>query len=136
MNVRFAAYRALARPDFNLRLEKYVSSGFSGTLSLLLGNPQLKTATAWNYEANASFFGNSIGLVTISGYYKEINDLFHMLNNASTVGNQIIDVLGIGWRTPHTGVYSLTAPYNSPGPRRSGASNWSIRSTSVSSRGS
>lgn len=118
MNVRLAAYRALARPDFNLRLEKFVSQGGGGTVSLLLGNSQLKTATAWNYEVNTSFFGNTFGLITASAYYKEINDLFHMLNNASTTGNSIIDALGIAWRSPHTGAYSLTAPYNSPKPTK------------------
>ena len=36
LNVRLAAYRALARPDFNLRLEKFVSQGGGGAVSLLL----------------------------------------------------------------------------------------------------
>jgi TonB-dependent receptor len=118
MNVRLAAYRALARPDYNLRLEKFVSQGGGGSVSLLLGNSQLKTATAWNYEVNTSFFGNTFGLITASAYYKEITDLFHMLNDAYTTGNSIIDVLGISWRSPHTGAYALTAPYNSPKPTK------------------
>jgi TonB-dependent receptor len=116
--VRFAAYRALSRPDFNLRLEKFVSQGGGGAVSLLLGNPNLKTAKAWNYEINTSLFGNTIGLVSLSAFYKEIDDLHHVLNDAYTIGNSIIDTLGIAWRTPHTGSYALTAPYNSPKPTK------------------
>ena len=116
--VRLAAYRALLRPDFNLRLEKFVSQGGGGALSLLLGNSQLKTAKAWNYELNTSFFGPSFGLISASVYYKEINDLFHMLDTASTIGNSIIDQLGIAWRTPHAGAYSLSAPYTSTRPTK------------------
>jgi TonB-dependent receptor len=116
--VRLAAYRALSRPDFNLRLEKFVSQGGGGSVSLLLGNPGLKTAKAWNYEINTSFFGNTFGLISLSAYYKEIDDLQHMLNDAYTIGNGIIDTLGIRWRTPHTGSYALTAPYNSAKPTK------------------
>jgi TonB-dependent receptor len=116
--VRLAAYRALARPDFNLRLEKFLSQGGGGAVSLLLGNPYLRTAKAWNYEINTSFFGNTIGLVSLSAFYKEIDDLQHILNNAYTIGNSIIDTLGIKWRTPHTGSYALTAPYNSSKPTK------------------
>ena len=118
LNVRLAAYRALARPDFNLRLEKFVSQGGGGAVSLLLGNSHLKTAKAWNYEVNTSIFNNTIGLISVSAYYKEIKDLFHVLDSASVIGNTTIDLLGIAWRTPHTGAYSLTAPYTSPRPTK------------------
>lgn len=118
MNVRLAAYRALARPDFNWRLEKFVSQGGGGVTSLLLGNSHLKTAKAWNYELNTSFFSNTIGLISASVFYKEINDLYHMLDSAYTVGNAILDTLGIAWRTPHTGSYGLSVPYTSPKPTK------------------
>jgi TonB-dependent receptor len=114
MKIRLAAYRALSRPDYNLRLEKFVSQGGGGAVSLLLGNSQLKTATAWNYEAQTSFFGSDIGLISASVFYKQIENVAHVLRNASTIGNQFLDTLGITWRTPHTGSYTLTVPYNSP----------------------
>ena len=78
----------------------------------------MKTAKAWNYEINTSFFGNTFGLISLSAYYKEIDDLQHILNDAYTIGNPIIDTLGIRWRTPHTGSYALTAPYNSAKPTK------------------
>lgn len=118
MNVRLAAYRALARPDFNLRLERFVSQGGGGTVTLRLGNSRLKTAKAWNYEANAMVFGNTFGLISVSAFYKQIDDMFHVLDSAFTVGNAILDTLGIPWRTPHTGSYGLTVPYNSNKPTK------------------
>lgn len=114
LNIRLAAYQALARPDFNFRLNKGVAAGAGSASTLLLGNPNLRTAKAWNYEINTSFFGNDIGLISISGFYKEIRDLQHMLNGASTSGNKLIDTLGIHWRSTITGTYQLTVPYNSP----------------------
>lgn len=120
MNVRVAAYRALARPDFNLRLEKYVAQGGGGTVSLVLGNPHLRTAKAWNYEVNTSFFSNTIGLFSVSAFYKEIKDMFHLLNGAGTMGNDLIRSLGIGWSSPFAGgtQYALTVPYNSSRPTK------------------
>ncbi len=114
MKIRLAAYRAVSRPDYNLRLEKFMSQGGGGAVSLLLGNSQLKTATAWNYEAQTSFFGNTFGLISASVFYKEIDNVAHVLRNASTIGNSVLDMLGIAWRTPHLGSYSLTVPYNAP----------------------
>jgi len=113
INVRLAAYKALARPDFNLRLEKFIGSGVN---TLVLGNPKLKTAKAWNYELNSSFFSNSIGLITVSAFYKEIDDMFHLLEGASVDGNGLIDSLGLKWKTPYNGTYQLTVPYNSAKP--------------------
>ncbi len=118
LNVRLAAYKALARPDFNFRLEKYVSSGASGTVYLKLGNSNLRTAKAWNYEVNTSFFGNSIGLISVSAFYKRIDDMYHVLDSAFTIGNKILDTLGVSRRTPVTGTYGLIVPYNSNKPTK------------------
>jgi len=40
------------------------------------------------------------------------------LDSAYTVGNAILDTLGIAWRTPHTGSYGLSLPYTSPKPTK------------------
>ncbi len=120
MNIRLAAFRALARPDFNLRLEKYIAQGGGGTVGLTLGNPHLRTAKAWNYEINASLFDNTVGLVSVSAFYKEISDMYHLLNGAGVMGNYLLDSLGIGWDSPFVGgtQYSLTVPYNSSKPTK------------------
>ena len=96
--------------------------------SYMLEYPNLKSAQAWNFEVNTSFFGNEIGLISFSAYYKEIKDMFHMLNNftSKAVRNEqgvLQDTLmrrfGINWpnlmgSTP----YNLTLPYNSPKPTK------------------
>ncbi|MFZ6033619.1 MAG: carboxypeptidase-like regulatory domain-containing protein [Melioribacter sp.] len=117
MNVRLAAYRALARPDFNMRLLSYFAwreAETGGDRILILGNPLLKTAKAWNFEINTSFYGNRIGLFSVSAFYKQIEDMYHMLNGISTVGDTLIHALGLNWSSPHRGNYDLYVPYNSP----------------------
>ncbi len=82
LNIRFAAYRALARPDYNLRLPTFfVASGPPATF--VIGNPNLKDAKAWNFEVNTQLFSGKIGLVSVSAFYKIIHDLFHQTNNVA-----------------------------------------------------
>lgn len=117
LNIRIAAYKSIARPDFNYRLNKYFAwrgADVSSNKELILGNPRLKTAQAWNYEVNAAFYGNEIGLISVSAYYKEIKDMFHLLNGINTTGNSLIRTLGLDWNTLHNGTYALYVPYNSP----------------------
>lgn len=117
MNVRLAAYRALARPDYNMRLLSFFAwrdSETGGDRIFITGNPILKTAKAWNFEASTAFHGNKIGLFTVSAFYKHIEDMYHMLNGLSTKGNVILDDLGVGIESPHAAGYRLHIPYNSP----------------------
>jgi len=123
LNIRVAAYKALARPDFNQRLENYIARR-NGTFypgnSLTIGNPRLKAAKAWNFELNTSLFGNTIGLFSISAFYKDITDMFHIVNGAQVNGQKILDDLGIPWKQPfaETDNYYLTYPYNSDKPTK------------------
>ena len=118
INVRLAAYRALARPDFNMRLATYFGwrpAAVGSNKQLIVGNPGLKTAKAWNFEINTSFYGNEIGLFSISAFYKEIEDMYHMLNQINTTGDVIFQKIGmLTTHSLHTGDYQLTVPYNSP----------------------
>ncbi len=117
LTVRLAAYRALARPDFNNRLANAVArnSGFffPGN-SITLGNPNLRSATAWNYEANVSFFGPRLGLFSVSAFYKDISDYFQQINGLSYTGSAIFDSLGIDYQSPFGDAvrFQLRAPYN------------------------
>jgi TonB-dependent receptor len=123
MNVRVAAYRALARPDFNDRLENFVPRS-AGTFyqgnSLIVGNPRLKAAKAWNFEINTSFFGNDIGLISLSAFYKDIKDMYQLINGVTYAGQAPLDSLGITWQTPFSSSieYNLRYPYNSSKPTR------------------
>ncbi|MBN2013083.1 TonB-dependent receptor [candidate division KSB1 bacterium] len=120
--VRLAAYKALARPDFNMRLDRYIAGRPAevGTqFQVYVGNPRLKTAEAWNYEINTSFFGNDIGLISVSAYYKEITNMYHMLNRFNTVGDSVLQRFDIDWPSQMKATpYDLTLPYNSPKPTK------------------
>lgn len=121
MNVRFAAYRAIARPDFNTRIAHYAAQRSGSTSTLELGNPNLKTSKAWNYELNTSIFGNKIGLISASLFYKEVKDMFHMLSSAPVMGDSLYRSFGITLARPPqftSGGYQLTAPYNSKKPTK------------------
>ena len=125
LNIRLAAYKALARPDFNYRLENYIARS-TGTLysgnSLTIGNPGLKSAKAWNFEINTSVYSNTIGLISISAFYKEITDMYHQLSGITITGanaQAILDSLGIKYTTPFgTKDFGLTYPYNSSKPTK------------------
>jgi TonB-dependent receptor len=122
MKLRLAAYKALARPDFNMRLDRYIAGRPAevGTqFQVFVGNPKLKTATAWNFEVNPTFFSKTIGLISVSAYYKEIKDMYHMLNRFNTVEDSLLRFFGIGWASQmKTTPYDLTLPYNSPKPAK------------------
>ncbi|NUO80398.1 TonB-dependent receptor [candidate division KSB1 bacterium] len=122
MNIRLAAYKALARPDFNHRLAtvdlKFASTFFPGN-TMIIGNTGLQAAKAWNYELSTSLFSNTIGLFTVSAFYKDVKDMFHVINGLPFSGQQHLDSLGISIRNPFaTAQYVLTYPYNSTKPTR------------------
>ena len=119
MNLRLAAYRSLARPDFNSRLEKFLAVK-ANTTTMTVGNPDLKAAKSWNYEMNTSFFGRDLGLISVSAFYKDIKEMYHLFNQVRTKGDRLLDSLGIQWPYPFDSsfVYFLTFPYNSSKPTR------------------
>jgi TonB-dependent receptor len=125
MNVRLAAYRGILRPDFNLRLPTYVMVGIASYVDawqLKVGNPGLKNASATNYEANVQFYGDQIGLLSLSGYYKEIKDQVEYINGMPIFpGSKIPDSMGVvfrGGKAPFNFKYLLFYPYNSPEPTK------------------
>lgn len=122
LNVRLAAYKALARPDFNHRLESFVArrvGTFYPGNSLYIGNPNLKAAKAWNFEINTSVYGNEIGLFSVSLFYKEIKDMFHSINGVQVIGQGVLDSLGITYKQPFANLpYYLGYPYNSDKPTK------------------
>jgi hypothetical protein len=91
---------------------------------MVVGDPNLPDAKAWNYEINTSFFGNTIGLFTISAFYKEIQDMFHYANQVqidgavTQNGQKYLDSVGIKWKDPFdpSVSYYLFYPYSSSQP--------------------
>ena len=120
LNVRLAAYQSLARPNYDQRLENYVARDGGGFTTLIIGNSRLKSAVAWNYEINTSLYSNTIGLFSVSVFYKDIKNMFHLINGITVDRPTILDSLGIQWKSPfgQQQLYDLTYPYNSSKPTR------------------
>jgi TonB-dependent receptor len=123
MNIRFAAFRGLTRPNFNFRLPTYLfgtSSDATGANPfVILSNTNLKNADAWNFEANVQIFSNTIGLFSISAFYKNIKNEVHQLwlvpiNNKATTDS--LGIVFLKGKVPFSTSYQLTYPYNSDKP--------------------
>ena len=71
-DVRAAYTQTLARPDYHQLSPHFTISYASNTVRA--GNPDLRPAQAFNYDLIFSFHNNELGLFTIGGFYKEIED--------------------------------------------------------------
>jgi TonB-dependent receptor len=127
MNVRLAAYRAIARPDFNSRLLKLVARVTNPRNTLVYGNPSLRNAKAWNFEVGTSFYGNTIGLFTVSAFYRDIADMFHSVSGipgwykpSDPLQLSLLDSLGIRWNPsfPANNPISVSYTVNSARPTK------------------
>jgi outer membrane receptor protein involved in Fe transport len=85
-----------------------------------VGNSSLQAAKAWNYEVNTSFFGPEIGLISLSAFYKDISDMFHMVDGINIDSPRVLDSLGIRWKSPFPEGqrFRFTYPYNSTHPTK------------------
>lgn len=122
LKIRLAAYKALARPDFNMRIDRYVGgrgAALGSPFNVQVGNINLKTAEAWNYEVNSSVYNHLIGLLSFSAYYKEIENMYHMLNDFGTTGEDALLFFGSEWNSNMGNTaYDLSIPYNSTKPTK------------------
>ncbi len=130
LTVRLAGYRALARPDYNMRLPRF-STANQQPVPITLGNTNIRNTKAWNFEVNTQIYNNAIGLISISAFYKKIDDLYHIMTNVNinrgtdpTYNDSVLTSIGITWQK--TGVFktimdanptsTYTLPYNSNSP--------------------
>jgi TonB-dependent receptor len=98
MNIRAAVYRGINRPNFNLRLPTYYcEKGIvnDSRTNIIQNNSNLKNADAWNYETNIQFYGEKVGLFSISAYYKEINNYVSTLSDLHLTSGENMDSLGV-----------------------------------------
>jgi TonB-dependent receptor len=72
-DIRLAYTKGISRPDYNAIMPSvYIEPGGYA----IAGNTKLKPAIATNYDANVSFYSNDIGLLTVGGFVKKINNVF------------------------------------------------------------
>jgi len=77
-DLRYAYTQTLSRPDYNyLTPAWFINTEAS---SITVGNPTLKPARSYNHDLIISIYSNEIGLLTIGGFYKEIDDFVYSSN--------------------------------------------------------
>lgn len=77
-NLRLAATKTLSRPNFFSLVPWEIVSWGEGYAER--GEPNLLHMSAWNYDAILSFYGK-FGLVTLGGFYKEIENIDYTLTS-------------------------------------------------------
>ena len=80
LQFRFAASRAMARPDFSyirnfLNVGTNTQAGFRFQAGA--GNPFLKPATADQFDLSAEWYFDDVGSLTLTGFYKSIKNFFY-----------------------------------------------------------
>jgi TonB-dependent receptor len=118
--VRLAYTNTLVRPDYQAIMPRtyYDPNG-----SAQAGNPRLKPTVSNNYDANVSFFSNKLGLLTIGGFYKQLDNEFFRTNfyyrNLSHYPNLAFPdsatFLSLGFPAPAGGTQVQTW-FNNPNP--------------------
>ena len=76
--LRFAGSKVLTRPD-NSYVRNFLNIGLgsSGELTAEAGNPFIKPATAWQFDISAEWYFDTVGSLTLNGFYKDISDFFY-----------------------------------------------------------
>lgn len=74
-DVRFSFNQTLTRPDYAFIVPKLFYNTVAGTG--YAGNPYLKPAVSTNYDLNFTMHGDRLGLITVGGFMKQIDDIFY-----------------------------------------------------------
>ncbi len=70
-DIRYSYTQTLARPDYTAFSPHFVISAAAG--AVYAGNPYLKPAQAYNHDVLLTLHSNELGLLSVGGFYKEIN---------------------------------------------------------------
>ena len=111
-DIRLSYTNTLAYPDFIAIIPRInVPASTGGTISW--NNAQLSPSRSTNYDIYFSFYDNSIGLFTIGGFLKQIDDLIYPWT-FHVSGAQVLPYYPPGLRPtiPPTGSYSVATYIN------------------------
>jgi TonB-dependent receptor len=86
-DLRLAATKTLARPDFTMRLPTLVVERVGQVINR--GNSSLNNTEAWNYDVIASFYESKYGLFTVGGFIKKMNNNFYQLNDVRIISTDM-----------------------------------------------
>ena len=74
---RLAGSKVMTRPDYAyIRNFLDVGTNADGALFAQAGNPQIRPATAWQFDASLEWYFARVGSLTLNGFYKRIDDFF------------------------------------------------------------
>ncbi len=75
--IRLAGSKVLTRPD-NALVRNFLQIGLgqSGELTGTSGNPFLRPATAWQFDATVEWYFATVGSLTFNAFYKDVKDFF------------------------------------------------------------
>ena len=91
LQFRLAASKVITRPDTGLtRPYQSLSIDGNGNFQNSVGNPYLKPATAWQFDATAEWYFSRVGSLTVDVFYKDISNFFF-----SSVANSAIQNNGV-----------------------------------------
>ena len=107
-DVRFSYARTLARPSFDMLIPRSAINFNNATIRA--GNPDLKHMIADNYDLTFSFYKGKYGLFAVSGFYKDLKNIFFQLENFSFTSDSIAASFGYPGRKD----YILNSFDNSP----------------------
>jgi TonB-dependent receptor len=79
-DVRFSAVKTISRPDFNMVAPRTRVDLTNG--NLFRGNPELRHAKAWNYDASLSFYSSRLGIISVGYFEKRFDDYFVSINRS------------------------------------------------------
>jgi len=89
-NVRLAATRSLARPDYYNIVPYRAQDDNAATIAL--GNADLKPTTSWNFDALAEHYFASVGAVSAGVFYKNIQDYIFTFASTETITGVLYQV--------------------------------------------
>lgn len=74
--VRLAGSKVMTRPD-NANIRNFLTIGLEGSeLAATAGNPFLRPATAWQFDASVEWYFATVGSLTFNAFYKDVKDFF------------------------------------------------------------
>jgi TonB-dependent receptor len=74
-DIRFSYNQTISRPDYNNLIPMVYVNETAGSGEA--GSPDIRPAVSENFDANFTFFTSNMGLITIGGYMKTIDDIFY-----------------------------------------------------------
>ncbi len=112
-DLRVASTKTLRRPNYlqyspQLRIS-------SSSEAIYRGNPNLKVETSQNLDAQASFYNNIVGLFSVGGFYKEIDNYIYAVTTNIRKGEVLSGLPNedfVAYSADDFVGYTLTEPIN------------------------